>query len=573
VSTNPASLSLESIAALDDLGPTLADVLAMVPGFTTISPQARHNMASAINTLARVLDSPAHAIPIAANIFRSQLTKAQPATLGISVRRWRNVASDVRRAIRLSGLSAAVVRSEIPLSDAWDSLLKTVADPWARAAVRRFGRFCSGHQQDPEAVDDAVVQQYLACLQASELARDANRSVLVLVRAWNKHFVSEAKAQYRRLAGTSRTRKYALDWHELPARLQEEVSAFHEQCLHPDPLDPAAKNPIRPATIRNRDFLIRRFAAALIARGVAVDELQRLEDLFRLDRLKEGLRYFLEHKGGKDSTQIPHFIKLAINLGKHWTHLPLEQINEMKTLCRRFQRPQNGLTEKNRSRLRQFSDNKIVGVLVALPARLVAKVKVLKPSHRSALLVQTALAIAVLILAPIRIGNLVALDRRQHFRWARHDGQRVLHLVIPAVEVKNSVDLEYPLPQELTALLDLYMTKYQPLMARLHPSGLLFPGLKGGPKQQEGFSRAISATIQRETGIKMNPHLFRHLAALLFLERHPGSYEEVRRILGQKRVSTTIQNYAGLEITAAVRRYDEVILSYRKPPSLKGPAP
>ena len=73
----------------------------------------------------------------------------------------------------------------------------------------------------------------------------------------------------------------------------------------------------------------------------------------------------------------------------------------------------------------------------------------------------------------------------------------------------------------------------------------------------------ISATIERETGLKMNPYLFRHFAALLFLEHHPGSYEEVRRILGHKRISTTLQNYAGLETAAAVRRYDEVVLARR----------
>ena len=69
----------------------------------------------------------------------------------------------------------------------------------------------------------------------------------------------------------------------------------------------------------------------------------------------------------------------------------------------------------------------------------------------------------------------------------------------------------------------------------------------------------------------MNPHLFRHLGAHLFLERHPGSYEEVRRFLGHKKIDTTIENYAGMETAAAVRRFDDVILERRAgPPPIKG---
>ena len=57
-----------------------------------------------------------------------------------------------------------------------------------------------------------------------------------------------------------------------------------------------------------------------------------------------------------------------------------------------------------------------------------------------------------------------------------------------------------------------------------------------------------------ETGLVMNPHLFRHLGAHLFLERHPGSYEEVRRVLGHKNIDTTIENYAGLETADSMNR-------------------
>ena len=205
--------------------------------------------------------------------------------------------------------------------------------------------------------------------------------------------------------------------------------------------------------------------------------------------------------------------------------------------------------------------------LLDLPGRLLAGAKKSSLTYRTALKVQMALAIELLIFAPIRVGNLVRLDRHRHYHWARFGGDRVLHLVIPSVEVKNGMDLEFPLLPETVALLDLYMTTFQPVLNHGHPSGLLFPGRNGVPKNQPVFSRQITAIIERETGLEMHPHLFRHVAALFFLEDHPGHYEDVRRLLAHKKIDTTLQNYAGMEMAAAVKRFDETILDRRDGPA------
>ena len=55
----------------------------------------------------------------------------------------------------------------------------------------------------------------------------------------------------------------------------------------------------------------------------------------------------------------------------------------------------------------------------------------------------------------------------------------------------------------------------------------------------------------------------RHIGAKLYLDRNPGNYEVVRRLLAHKRLSTTLDSYTGLETEAAVRHYDAVILGIR----------
>lgn len=92
----------------------------------------------------------------------------------------------------------------------------------------------------------------------------------------------------------------------------------------------------------------------------------------------------------------------------------------------------------------------------------------------------------------------------------------------------------------------------------------LFPGVEGGPKNQAFFGTQISRTVRAHTGLRIHPHLFRHIAAKLFLDANPGAYEVVRRVLGHRSIDTTTSFYTGLETAAAVRHFDQTILDLRK---------
>jgi integrase len=70
--------------------------------------------------------------------------------------------------------------------------------------------------------------------------------------------------------------------------------------------------------------------------------------------------------------------------------------------------------------------------------------------------------------------------------------------------------------------------------------------------------------------LRVHPHLFRHIAAKLFLDGNPGSYEIIRRVLGHRSIDTTTGFYTGLETAAAVRHFDKTILNLRREGSVKG---
>jgi integrase len=157
--------------------------------------------------------------------------------------------------------------------------------------------------------------------------------------------------------------------------------------------------------------------------------------------------------------------------------------------------------------------------------------------------------------------NLASLRLGRHVVQTRPGGVR--HVVIAAKEVKNGVPLAFVVSDALGAVMDVYLSGCRPLLAG-DPDGFLFPARKGGAKTPGTLADQIKRTLRQETGIDLNAHAFRHLAALLFLREYPGEYETTRLLLGQKDLNTTTQYYCGLEQADALRRYDALIDRYRK---------
>jgi hypothetical protein len=178
------------------------------------------------------------------------------------------------------------------------------------------------------------------------------------------------------------------------------------------------RRPVRPATAVQRHRMLRRLASAEILAGLAPCHIQSLADLVNPGHLELGLRFFIDRNDGQPNKQVFDMAQLALVVARHWAALPDEQVEVIECWAKKFLVPQEGMTEKNRERLRQFSDDKVIRALLNLPEQLMGKAERLPINIRSALMVQKAVALAILTVAPLRIGNLLILDRQRHFRRA-----------------------------------------------------------------------------------------------------------------------------------------------------------
>jgi integrase len=166
-------------------------------------------------------------------------------------------------------------------------------------------------------------------------------------------------------------------------------------------------------------------------------------------------------------------------------------------------------------------------------------------------------------MVPMRISNLAGLNLDRHIMYS-HKQDGPVHIAIPEEEVKNRTAIEAELPAPSVRLLDIYLRIYRPLLLRM-PSSWLFPGERGGHKAATGLAVQIKTTIARKTGLRVNAHLFRHIAAKLYLDQNPGAYGVIRLIHGHKSVETTTRSYCGTETTAAMRQLDAQVLKLKEP--------
>ena len=172
---------------------------------------------------------------------------------------------------------------------------------------------------------------------------------------------------------------------------------------------------------------------------------------------------------------------------------------------------------------------------------------------------QLAVALIILTYAPLRIGNLARLHIEHHLRWSGPRMTGALVIDIDGGEVKNRQTLHFPLPPDAADLIRLYVRKYQPRLAVGH-SPYLFPSdMPGRSKRSDTLGKQLTRLIHKTTGLEVNPHLYRHLVHIIVLNRYPGAYAMISRILGHKSLQTAMSNYATEDIGIAMRAFQGLV--------------
>jgi len=547
------------LALLPKGTPTFATLIEMLECNPALSDLRRRDLISGLRRVSKALGRPPEETIADPKWLQPRLSQIAPAALGLTQKSWQNAVSDARAALSHAGIVKPRTRRIEDLHADWQVLwLKVHAldDHNLTARLGRFLHFLSNLGIAPEEVTQAHADALLQAIEAEEIAKRPEVSWRGAVNAWNAAASRIDGWPQVRLVLPKRANLIKRPDEDLPPAFLADLDALMRRMELPDPFaEDAPMRHLAASTIKQRTGMLKRFASELLAVGVPETEIESVASLCAPDLAKRGLQTMVARNGNKSGVVIDNMAAILLSCASR-LGLGSELQDGLADLARRVALPQQrGMTRKNRDRLRVLRDEQTLRRLLELPDRLCATGRTLKP-EAAALAREDALAIAILFVCPLRIGNIASIRVDHH---VQRPGDDRVFLVFAEEEVKNDRPMEFELPRDVRRMLDKHLANRAPLLC---PSGTpwLFPRRDGtGPVDPSTLSTRLKERIHKETGIVMNAHLFRHLAAMLYLEANPGAYEAVRRLLGHSSVSNTISLYTGLETRAVFKTFSDVL--------------
>jgi hypothetical protein len=432
---------------LTALGPpaTLAHVLERLAAMESLPSQKRHDLMSAVRRVARLLDSLPADIPADPESLKRRLGILSPSAAGMTMARWRNVRALLTAALAVTGARVMRGRRRGEVTPEWLALLERVSDVYERTRLSRFFSYSSANGIEPNDVDDRTVADFADGLKRNSLLERQTLIVRSLCVTWNRCADKIEGWPATRLTVPNRRRDFARPASAYPPSFGANVAAYLDHQARGDLFGGTGRGPASPVTIRGLRLQLFQMAAALVESGRDPQTIRSVADLVQPEAVKTELKFFWTRNGNRKTGQLNNFALTAIKIAKWWVKSPSKQIAALQAIRRQVDPQDTGMTERNRARLRQFDDPENLRRLINLPETIWRSMSRTGPvSYAAAIRVQSALAIGILLVAPMRMKNLAALDLSRHLSRTRPGGLR--HIVIPPQEVKNDTPLSFEIP-------------------------------------------------------------------------------------------------------------------------------
>lgn len=563
----PACPTLPSTAPA---GANLADLSARLKE-ADVPPELRNALRSSINATARLAGLPPSGVIASLRDLFRRLDRVCPAQHDISPKRLANIRSDLRRAFHLVGWKPRANRNTF--TPAWTALASRLPNEHKKAALSRFMRYCSERGIEPDGVDDAVAQAYQREIEEVDYCRRPQVAFRDTVRVWNAMVGVIEGWPAVTLTRPDHSRTWALTWNELPVSLRDDTEAWLARMAGKRPpggpdgarrpsrfSDPMPGKPVSAQTVHTRRHQVRTWASALVRGGRAAGTLRSLADLVTIGAFDEAVTYLETAEHGRSAETVHQIAICMVLVAKHWVKVPAADLARISAgvATLKPRRTDDRLTEKVETILNQFDGPAALRTLAGLPDKIAAGLEtVAAPGVREARRMEMAVAIELLLRTAMRRANVAGLRWEGHF-LGLEGGAGTARLIVPGEEVKNGRDLAFPISDHTLRLLMLYRQRYWPLLADAGCQHL-FPRRGDGALSGHQFSKRVKAFIQRETGLIMTPHVFRHLAVTLLQRAEPGNQESGRQLLGHTTSETTQRHYARSQRERHIATYDRVI--------------
>ena len=548
--------------------PSFADALAAINAAPGLSAAKRSHWACSLRQIAQAMDKPIELIPARWTSVRHPIGRLHHVRVGSTAKTLANHKSNVRAALFWFAQEKEFSARGAPFTTDWAALWERLPGRRStRANLSGLMRYCSARGVNPPAVGEHVIDDYMLYrAETTALATDsaARRAI---ARTWNACVDMIAGWPSQRLIEPAVEDTQRLAWEVFSAGLRADVERYLAGLTK---IRRGANGkrirPCTPSSIKTRRAELVAFARMAVRQGVPIESLASLGALLDPAVVERVIEAYWKADGPEPRTYTIKLGAMLLGVARNTRCLgenALEQLKDIRAYLETYRR--GGLTDKNLGVIRQVLTGDVWTEVVNLPAVLTGRARTLRDHApiKAAVTAQIAVAIAILTVAPIRLGNLIRIRLDENL--IKPGGLNSSYwLVFPHYDVKNRVQLEFPFDPTLTALIDEYIHEFRSSLLRGSNDLWLFPGESGGFKDAKTFSGQVSERIRKGTGLRLTVHQFRHAAAAILLKHRPGEYELVRRVLGHRNIQTTIRYYCGLETTQANVIFGDIVRKQMK---------
>jgi hypothetical protein len=403
---------------------TFADVVRAVEAAPDLTKGVRANMRTAVVRCAGLVGHHGLHAAVDVQLIARWLEKVTPAKLGFAnPGSLATFQSNLRRALRLAGITVMPGKHQEPLRPDWSDLAKRAdaqGDGFLWPAMSRFVHYLSARCVDPSDINESVFARFAEDLRRTCLGSKADQVVRNTARAWKR--AQQVIPGWPKATLGYRPRKSTiplLPWSDFPATLEQDAQAFlkrDDNWLSLDDLQPdGQKRPLRPITRSNYLDGLRRIASTLVALGTPPTDLRCLADLVQVERVRAVLQHVSARTGRTKGGHVMFLALLLFIVARDHVGFTGPPLKRLETFFKKTRPETVGMSDRTLNRYTQFEDHTVLDRLIRLPRQLMAQAdKSDVPDVSSAKRARLALYLALLSETCARSGNIVGLDLQTH---------------------------------------------------------------------------------------------------------------------------------------------------------------
>ncbi len=538
---------------------SLAEALRKFDAMPDETPSRKARARAAVATFSRLLHKPSEETPAQAMFLKHRFARLKHLPTGLTAKSLSNCKSELRYLVRkVCGRGRRSVFR--PLSADWIGVREAITNERLVWKLSRFMAFCSAVDVPPRQVNDGLIEQFRTAVHESDEVTKPAQHVRQAIRAWNDVAYTLPDLGLPLLfLPPRRIKRWTIEPERFPEPFQQQVAAWLEGLSKVDPeAEEGPIRPLRPESLRLRRHQIFKAASALVFSGRPIETITSLACVVDLDAFKAILKHLRERQGGEPTTALHGLATGLKYVAKHQVKLGDADLKRITRICANYEVADRGLRSKNRARLTNFDDERLLGALFHLPDRLLddAAHRRTKP-HRARILAQVAVAIEIELHTSIRLANLVSLNLRRNIQRITVRGESRWVIRFDRHETKNRSLLTYELSGASVKRIERGFKFYACV------NGWLFPGGKGAHKLPSTFGRQIKHEVERRLGQAFNVHLFRGLVATTQIRENDNGFEIARAILGDRSDRVIRAHYTSTAEQHLIRKAQETIQRVR----------